>query len=137
MSAVTIVFDRDRKRLADLLARLGSEHEGERSAAALMADCHLRQVLRWTWAQLMERATRPAPIALPPRPPRPCRRAGDPVAQLRYALACWRFLSSWERRFASDLEVQTYPFAEGQRERPAEVAQRVAQHCGAAAEDVA
>ncbi|GAA0607047.1 hypothetical protein GCM10009416_50090 [Craurococcus roseus] len=135
MSAVTIVIDRDRKRLADPLARLGSEHEGERSAAALMADCHLRQVLRWTWAQLMERATRPAPVALPlPLPPRP---AGDPVAQLRYALARWRFLSSWERRFASDLEVQIYPFAGGRREEPAEVAQRVAHRCGATAEDAA
>ena len=35
MSAVTIVFYRDRKRLADLLARVGSEHEGERSADCL------------------------------------------------------------------------------------------------------
>ena len=102
-----------------------------------MADCHLRQLLRLTWAQLIERATRPAPVALPHRPPRLRRRVGDPVVQLRYALACWRFLSSWERRFASDLEVQTYSFAECQREKRAEVAQRVAQHCGAAAEDVA
>ncbi len=137
MSAVTIVFDRDWKRLADLLARLGSEHEGERSAAALMAYSHLRQVLGWTWAQLMERATRSAPIALPPCPPRPRRPAGDPVAQLRYVLACWRFLPSWERRFASDLEAQTHPFAKGQREKPAEVGERVAQRRGAAAEDVA
>ncbi len=137
MSAATAVFDRDRKCLADLLARLGSEHEGERSADALMANCHLRQVLGWTWAQLMERPTRSAPIALPPHPPKPCRPVGNPAAPLRYVLACWSFLSSWGRRFASDLEVQTYPFTKGQREKPAEVAQRIAQRCGAATEDVA
>ena len=55
MSAITTASAKDRKRLADLLGRLGSQHEGERSAAALMADRHVRHVLGTSWGDLVER----------------------------------------------------------------------------------
>jgi hypothetical protein len=47
-------------KLAKVCGLLGSDHDGERSAAALRATAILRDA-GWTWRDLVERALAPAP----------------------------------------------------------------------------
>ncbi len=59
----------DRKRLAAILGMLGSEHQGERDAAAFHAEA-FRRKHRLTWAELL--ALPPIEVASePPAPPEP------------------------------------------------------------------
>lgn len=113
MSALTIVSDRNRKHLVNLLGCFDSDHECECAAAVLMANRHLRGVIGWSWVQLVERGTRPAPIALPPRPPRPRRDTPSVVTtavRLRWLINSWAYMSAWEQLFAVDLHDHGAPF---------------------------
>jgi hypothetical protein len=65
--------DAERKRLASILGLLGSNHAGERDAAALHAEA-FRRKHRLTWAELLaqppvEVAPPPPPSTRPDRPP--------------------------------------------------------------------
>jgi hypothetical protein len=50
----------DRDRLVKLLGLLGSNHQGERAAAALKADQHLR-ALGLSWGDIIAQPSEPAP----------------------------------------------------------------------------
>jgi len=58
--------DTDRQRLAAVLGMLGSEHAGERAAAALQAEA-FRNKHGLTWEGLL--AAKPTPAAAVPEPP--------------------------------------------------------------------
>ena len=68
--------DTDRQRLAAILGMLGSEHAGERAAAALQAEA-FRRHHNLTWAELLAAKPPAAPEPPqwtpppPPPPPRP------------------------------------------------------------------
>ncbi|MCU0983598.1 MAG: hypothetical protein MUC89_01480 [Acetobacteraceae bacterium] len=89
-----------RERLAKIAGRLGSDHEGERAAAGLMATRLLRaHNLTWSDALL---AAQPAPPPPPPPPPKPARRWNDAAHGAALAAQClaWpEVLTEWERGF--------------------------------------
>ena len=66
-SSCATLTDTERKRLASILGLLGSNHAGERDAAALHAEA-FRRKHRLTWAELL--ALPPIDVA-PPSPPTP------------------------------------------------------------------
>ena len=124
-----LVTGKATKRLADLLGRLGSAHEGERSNAALMADTHIRS-LGLDWNALVDRAFR-----APASPQQPMRRSAfNPRSQIRWLRSCGPLLSDWERRFVADLDGQGYPLTSRQIDKLRDVCERVEGRCGAAAE---
>ena len=133
MSAVAIASERDRKRLVDLLGRLGSDHEGERSAAALLADRHVRHVLGTTWQELIDGAFRvPALPCPPPRRRQPSTQAT--MSRLRWLITTWVYLSSWEQRFVVSCHDHGGPFSDRQIAVIERIAARVERCCGASAE---
>lgn len=118
-----VVAQRDVERLGKLLGMLGSEHEGERSAAAAAADRKLRE-LGLTWEQLVARAFH---VASPPGQPRPA--AARHLAATDWLMACWPFLSEWERNFTSSLRAQA-SLTLRQRAKLGEIVRRVEMRCG-------
>jgi hypothetical protein len=68
-SIPTMISETERKRLIAILGKLGSEHAGERDAAATQAEA-FRRKLNLTWAELLAKSEAPPerPIQEPPRP---------------------------------------------------------------------
>jgi hypothetical protein len=68
-ATATMISEIERKRLIAILGKLGSEHAGERDAAATQAES-LRRKLNLTWAELLAKsdATLERPIPETPRP---------------------------------------------------------------------
>jgi hypothetical protein len=62
--------DAERQRLAAILGMLGSEHQGERDAAALQAEA-FRRKHGLTWAELLAMPEMPAPSEPPAWTPEP------------------------------------------------------------------
>jgi hypothetical protein len=63
-----MISETERKRLIAILGKLGSEHAGERDAAATQAEA-FRRKLNLTWAELLAKSEAPPerPIPEPPR----------------------------------------------------------------------
>jgi hypothetical protein len=93
----------DRARLAAILGRLGSEHDGERAAAGLLATRFMRDH-GLTWPDLL---AAPAPSTPPP-----------PVTDWRRR-AAWcaeraELLSGWEASFLANMAERATPPTEKQ-----------------------
>lgn len=88
----------ERRRLVGVLSRLGSNHDGERAAAGLLADRMLRSA-GLTWEQLV------------PAFPVTVLKAEAPCSGWRAELALCRrhvgFLRPWEQGFISSLASRT------------------------------
>ena len=92
----------DRSKLAAILGMLGSDHAGERSAAALAADKLVRgKGLTWRDLLLATSAETPPPR----RPATPPRRPPTPMfkAEIDECLRNSAKLTTWETGFISDL----------------------------------
>jgi hypothetical protein len=87
----------DRARLAAILGRLGSDHDGERAAAGLLATRFMRDH-GLTWPELL---AAPAP-ATPPPPATDWRRRAAWCAERAELLSAWEasFLASLAERAA-------------------------------------
>lgn len=81
-------------RLAHILGLLGSDHQGERDAAALAAD-RLVRGRGLEWSQLL--APKPAAPLPPPA-------SGNVEADLRVCRTYARLLNEWERGFLRGLK---------------------------------
>lgn len=111
MSAVSLpLANSDFDRLGKLLGMLGSEHDGERATAGMMADRFLRD--RGTsWNALVDtlrRASHPQTTSWssPPRShwsPEPVSPLRNHQRQARECLTWQHLLSDWERGFVSDI----------------------------------
>jgi hypothetical protein len=84
----------DVAKLAKILGMLGSDHDGERAAAALKADHFVRQA-GLTWETILKSGHAPKPH----RPPE----FGTWRQTCRECLARDRDLRQWERGFLNDL----------------------------------
>lgn len=87
-----------RLRLAKIAGRLGSDHEGERAAAGLMATRLLR-AHNATWEDALLAVP---PAILEPNPPQSKRRWSDAAIGAALAMQClaWpEVLTEWERDF--------------------------------------
>jgi hypothetical protein len=93
----------DRARLAAILGRLGSQHDGERAAAGLLASRFMRDH-GLTWPDLL---AAPAP-ATPPPPPADWRRRAAWCAERA------ELLSGWEADFLANLGARAAPPTEKQ-----------------------
>lgn len=69
----------DRLRLAAILGMLGSDHAGERAAAALQAEA-FRRKHGLTWAELLKPVVLNIPARQPDPPPPPPPRSPEPPA---------------------------------------------------------
>ncbi len=85
----------DLNKLAGILGMLGSEHQGERDAAARLAD-RLVRGKGLQWADLL--APKPTAWTLPPPP------SCDVEADLRVCRAYPGLLNDWERGFLRGLK---------------------------------
>ncbi len=90
-------------RLAKVCGLLASNHDGERAAAAARASEMLRAA-GWSWRDLVERGTRPAPPA--PAQHRPC---GDHRARALRLLSRARTLDRWEQDFLQSIAKRAAP----------------------------
>jgi hypothetical protein len=64
-----MISETERKRLIAILGKLGSEHAGERDAAAIQAEA-FRRKLNLTWAELLAKSETPRERSIP-QPPKP------------------------------------------------------------------
>jgi hypothetical protein len=89
--------DADRLRLAAILGMLGSEHQGERAAAALQAEA-FRRKHGLTWAELLKPVVLniPARQPEPPAPP-PTPRAPEPTAWVPPEPSMWAVWETWRQ----------------------------------------
>ncbi len=100
---------RDTERLAKILGRLGSEFDGERAAAGVMATRFLKE-RHLTWTELLEP---PAPASVAPTCP--CCRPSPEFGWRRLADLCLQIgheldlLSEWEAGFLGTLRRRGYP----------------------------
>lgn len=102
----------EHRRLVGILGRLGSDHDGERAAAGLLATRLLRD-RGLSWDQVV-----PAPDAPPAGPPG----AADALADLDLCKRRWNDLNSWHRQFIVGVSGQTRPMSPAQRAKVAEAA---------------
>ena len=115
----------ERERLVKLLGMLGSDHDGERASAGLLAARLLRDK-GLTWTQVISSGpsqTYPRPQASPWQPPTstcPSSRLGD----MRLALNNLASLSEWERDFVRSI-AQRPRWSPKQAARFAEVVDKV------------
>ena len=86
----------DRARLAAILGRLGSDFDGERAAAGLLASKLLRD-RGLTWAELLDRAA--------PTPPPP----GTWSRRAAWCAERAELLTPWEVRFLGTLAARAKP----------------------------
>lgn len=110
MTILGALTDGERVRLAKLAGMLGSEHDGERASAALLATKLLREK-GLTWRDALD----PAPkvvvreVTVPQRYRYPRSAWRTLVAKIEASSGYWSLLSEWERSFIDDL---------GERRRP-------------------
>lgn len=111
MPSVPMLQPDYRAKLVKLLGMLGSDHDGERAAAALLADQHRRKC-GLTWGEILIPA--PAPEALKPERPRKARKPRKAKAtkpappepswrDMAAVVAESGLATQWERNFASGL----------------------------------
>lgn len=107
----------DLTRLQRLCGMFGSDHDGERSNAAALADRYLRD-RGWRWCDVLT-----APRLAPPKPPEP-----DPADWQGTVAACLKRaeLNAWERDFLTKLACYDHPPSERQRFYLARIAARFA-----------
>ena len=91
-----LLVSADRAKLARILGMMGSDHVGERAAAALKASDLLRQ-RGLTWLDVLSGGEPPRPQASPYPPPRGF--AADAQACLRQP----DLFTAWEREFLSSV----------------------------------
>jgi len=87
------------QRLAKLCGLFGSDHDGERAAAAAMAD-RLVRGLGLTWLDVIMPRTLPAP---PTRSARRWRWPESDEGKLTFLLRHLNLLTDWERQFVVNL----------------------------------
>lgn len=89
--------DQERQRLAAILGMLGSDHAGERAAAALQAEA-FRKRHGLTWSELLALSPaapppEPAPAAPPPPAPQPAPQPKRPPTYWKdMQLLVWVFI---------------------------------------------
>jgi hypothetical protein len=106
MSAAGDTATLDRVRLARVLGMLGSDHPGERDAAAMQAE-RLRKASGLDWYQILSPSpTRPPPTRPPSPPPPRARPKIDIGAALDFCAEVEARLTAWERSFVSSLRDQ-------------------------------
>jgi len=110
---------RDLTKLAGILGRLASDHDGERAAAGLLATRFMEQ-RNWTWRDVLH------PPALPP-PDRPRRATAGTDARIDLALCARHFdrLNPWESEFVVSLSKRHHPLTPGQARKVSEIAGRL------------
>lgn len=114
----------DRKavdRLAKVLPLLGSEHAGERAAAALLAT-RLLGTMGVDWSALAHRAFGPCPDPMPrmDAPPTP-----EAVALVRDLFAAWALLTQRERAFLRATAFSDLPVSDADLSKLRRMAERV------------
>ena len=102
----------ERRRLVGILARLGSDFDGERAAAALLATRLLRD-RGLSWDQLL-----PSLDAPPAGPPG----AASAIADLDLCRKYWDDLNPWMRSFVIGIANRQRPLSGPQRAKLAEAA---------------
>jgi hypothetical protein len=105
----------DVTRLARVLGMLGSDHAGERDAAALMAE-KIRRDAGVQWADLL------VPKVVRVEPPAPA----DAAVDLQTCMARLDLLTEWEIRFVSSIRLKpTSRLSPKQRDTLANIAAEV------------
>ena len=102
----------ERRRLVGILGRLGSDHDGERAAAGLLATRLLRD-RGLSWDEIL-----PGPDAPPAGPPG----AADALADLDLCRRHWNDLNSWMRSFVIGVSDRQRPLSGPQRAKLAQAA---------------
>lgn len=101
-----------RNRLVGILGRLGSDHDGERAAAGLLASRMLRE-RGLSWDEV---------VATPDAAPTGPLGAADAGRDLDLCKRHWNDLGSWMRAFVIGVSNQRRPLTAAQRAKLAEVA---------------
>lgn len=128
-----IISARDAKRLAAILARLGSPFENERAIAAEKADQAAKSIPGFCWASVLEQASRTVPSPLPAADRAP--HSGWPQHGTQARLA-WLYrhsdwLNEWEARFVADMHLRRRPpYSDKQIATANRIAERVAKATG-------
>lgn len=120
---MTALAPSERSKLVKVLAMLGSNHDGERAAAGLLA-MRILATADITWGELLGVDAAPRRSSAP----EPCRRAETDLA------ACRRhpgLLSAWERSFVAGIIRRRKPMTAKQETKLATIATELQRRCKA------